>query len=70
MKNLLERLKPEYLELLDEHAKDYPSTVEFFKEELSSYVTWLEITFNNLLFIKRAFKVEINETEIDNLFDN
>lgn len=69
MKNLLEKLKPEYLELLDEESKRYPKTVFLLREYLSSYYSWLELTFDNLLTIQRIFKVEINITNIDNLFD-
>ena len=69
MKNLLELLKPEYLELLDEQEKTYPATVELFKRNLEKSSNWLQITFDDLLTINRMLKVKINVLEIDNLFE-
>ena len=37
MKNLLERLKPEYLELLNEDAIKYPYMIESIKNTLLKY---------------------------------
>ena len=45
MKTLLERLKPEVMELLDREAQTYPSTVKGIKGDLSQkyYVTEIHL---------------------------
>ena len=68
MKNLLQRLKPEYLELLNEEAKTYPATVELFKRNLNKTANWLQLTYDDLITINRLLKVKIDVTEINNLF--
>lgn len=68
MKTLLERLKPEYLEMLENEKKQYPVTVEVFKEKLNNIHSWLQITYENLIYINNTFKVEIDVTKISNLF--
>lgn len=68
MKNLLERLKPEYLELLNEDAIKYPYMVESMKNTLLKSVTFIQLdiyTANQLCVI---CKVNFNILEIDNLF--
>lgn len=69
MKNLLERLKPEYLELLDKKAKEHPATVEVLEESLNEKTSWLQLTYDDLLTINSFLKVKINVLEIDNLFE-
>lgn len=69
MKNLLERLKPEYLELLENYALTAPLTADLFKKSLSNDFSWLQITYANLILIESVFKIKIDITEINNLFD-
>ena len=68
MKNLLERLKLEYLELLEEDAKLYPFMTESIKNTLLKCVTYIQLdiyTANQLCVI---CKINFNILEIDNLF--
>ena len=45
MRTLLERLKPEYLELLELDAEKYPNLVYVIKKELSGNYSLHTITF-------------------------
>jgi len=69
MKNLLERLKPEYLQLLNEDAKLYPFMTESIKNILLKCVTFIQLdiyTANQLCVI---CKINFGMLEINNLFE-
>ncbi len=68
MRNLLERLKPEYLELLEVDAIKYPFLVQGIKNTLIenfSYISLDVYTANQLCTVSN---VKFGILELDNLF--
>ncbi len=68
MRNLLERLKPEYLELLENDAIEYPFLVQSIKNTLIksfSYISLDIYTANGLCTIAN---VKFGILELDKLF--
>ncbi len=68
MRTLLERLKPEYLELLDLDTEKYPNLVYGIKKELRSNNSLHTITFLTAHQLSVCCKVTFGIVEINNLF--
>lgn len=68
MRTLLERLKPEYLELLELDAEKYPNLVYGIKKELLNNNSLLTITFLTAHQLSLCCKVTFGIGEINNLF--
>lgn len=68
MKTLLERLKPEYLELLEADAEKFPYLYQSVKNELSQNEFWTELTVRVSNQICVISKVNFGIVELDSLF--
>jgi hypothetical protein len=69
MKTLLERLKPEYLELLEADAEKFPYLYQSVKTELSQNEFWTELTTRVSNQICVISKVDFGIIELDSLFN-
>jgi hypothetical protein len=49
MKNLLQRLRPQALAVIDNYAKQYPNTVEAIKSDLSSNYAIVDMRYNSAM---------------------
>ena len=70
MKNLLERLKPEYLELLNEDAIKYPFLVQGIKIDLRQNISFTNLSVGSALQLCTVCKVIMGVTELNNLFQS
>ena len=70
MKNLLERLKPEYLELLNEDAIKYPFLVQGIKRDLRQNVSFTNLSVGSALQLCTVCKTIMGVTELNNLFES
>jgi hypothetical protein len=68
MKNLLERLKPEYLELLEIDFIKYPSLIGNIKTDLSKHFHFTELNVNTAFQICNFCKIGFGIVELDSLF--
>ena len=69
MKNLLERLKPEYFELLENEKFKFPYIIEAIKSELQNRHFFTEIKLGLAYSLCDFCKVNLGLVEINNLFD-
>lgn len=69
MRNLLERLKPEYLELLEADAEKYPSLIRNIKTDLSEYYHFTDLNVNTAFQLCNFCKVGFGIVELDSLFE-
>ena len=69
MKNLLERLKPEYLELINEDAIKYPFLVQGIKIDLRQNISFTNLSVGSALQLCTVCKVIMGVTELNNLFE-
>jgi hypothetical protein len=70
MKTLLERLKPEYLELLEAEVDTLPYLYNSVKSELSENQLWTELTTRVSNQLCAICKVNFGIIEINNLFES
>ena len=68
MKTLLERLKPEYLELLNIDAEKYPTSINSIKKDLTENVTFGFLTVTAAHQLCVFCKVNLSVLELSNLF--
>ena len=69
MKTLLERLKPEYLELLNTESEKYPTSVNSIKKDLTENVTFGFLTITSAHSLCLFCKVKLGILELSSLFD-
>ena len=69
MKNLLERLKPEYLELLNTEAEKYPNAINSIKKDLIENVTFGFLTVNSAHSLCVFCKFNLSILELSSLFE-
>ena len=69
MKNLLQRLKPENLELLEEDAIKYPYLVQGIKRDLRQNISFTNLSVGSALQLCTVCKVIMGVTELNNLFE-
>jgi hypothetical protein len=69
MKNLLERLKPEYLEFLEEDAIKYPYLVQGIKRDLTDNISFTLLSVGSALQLCTVCKTIMGVTELNNLFE-
>jgi hypothetical protein len=69
MKNLLQRLKPEYLELLNKDAIKYPFLVQGIKIDLRQNISFTNLSVGSALQLCTVCKVIMGVTELNNLFE-
>ena len=69
MKNLLERLKPEYLELLEVDVIKYPYMVQGIKRDLRQNISFTNLSVGSALQLCTVCKVIMGVTELNNLFE-
>lgn len=70
MKNLLERLKPEYLELLNKDAELYPFLIKGIKGDLKLNTSYTLLSVGSALQLCTVCKVIMGVTELNNLFES
>jgi hypothetical protein len=70
MKTLLNRLKPEYLELLESEKSKFPYLYSSVKDELSKNEFWTELTTRVSIQLCAICKVNFGIEEFNNLFRN
>lgn len=68
MRNLLERLKPEYLELLNEDAIKYPFLVQGIKNVLIKNFSYISLDVYTAHQLCVVSNVKFGILELDNLF--
>ena len=69
MKNLLERLKPQYLELLEADSERYPTLINVIKKDLTENFTFGCLTINSAHSLCIFCKVNLGILELSNLFE-
>lgn len=69
--NLLDKLKPEYLEKLKEIDIDRPFTFRLISEELEENIFWTDLKYSIIinLYLNLNLK-DLNPNTIDSLFTN
>ena len=70
MRNLLEKLKPEHLQTLDEQFQLYPNTTEDLKKILKENHSIMSVKFGHLCQLCSFLKTDINISDIFNLFEH
>jgi hypothetical protein len=68
MKTLLERLKPEYLELLESETSKYPNTYLMIKNELKTKIFFTDLTVGTAEIMCLDFNVPFELYFINDLF--
>lgn len=68
MKTLLERLKPEYLELLENEKTNFPFLVDAVKYELKYVHFFTEIRVGFACSLCDLCKISLGLVELDSLF--
>lgn len=68
MKNLLARLKPEYLELIEVDFEKYPFLITNIKTELSKNYFFTELNVNTAFQICNFCKLNFGLVELHSLF--
>ena len=68
MRTLLERLKPEYLELLEIDFEKYPSLIRNVKSDLNEYYHFTDLNVNTAFTICSFCKLDLGIVELDILF--
>jgi hypothetical protein len=68
MKNLLAKLKPEYLELLNENQKKFPFLVDSIKSELIEKYFYVDLKVSNAYQLTLMCNVNFGISELHFLF--
>ena len=68
MRNLLERLKPEYLELLEADGIKYPFLVQSIKNQLIKNFSYISLEVYTASQLCSISNVKFGILELDNLF--
>ncbi len=68
MRNLLSKLKPEYLELLEVDSEKYPYLITSIKTELSNNYFFTELSVNTAFQICNFCKLNFGLVELHSLF--
>lgn len=69
MKTLLERLKPEYLELLESETEKYPNSINNIKKDLTENFSFGFLTITSAHSLCIFCKVNLSVLELSNLFE-
>ena len=68
---LLDRLKPEFRKQLDEHEVEFPTTVEFLKEDMINNTSFIFISVDSALTLLRLTKdMPLSFENLQNLFND
>jgi hypothetical protein len=67
---LLSRLRPEYRKIFDEQKLLYPNTYEIVEEELRNNYWIGYLTFNTIVSLSLAYRVDTIYHKITDLFDD
>lgn len=69
--NLLERLDPKYMAILDEVAQTYPYSVTKIKDELANNLFYLDLTYGCVMSLVTYLNLDIiNMYTLSLLFDH
>jgi hypothetical protein len=68
MRNLLQRLKPDYLELIEVDFEKYPYLIKNIKTDLSNHYHFTELSVNTAFQICNFCKLNFGIVELNNLF--
>ena len=69
--NLLERLDPKYMAILDEVAQTYPYSVTKIKDELSNNLFYMDLTYGCVMSLVTYLNLDIiNMYTLSLLFDH
>ena len=67
---LLDRLKPEFRKQLDEHEVEFPTTVEFLKEDMINNTSFIFISVDSALTLLRFTNdMPLSFDNLENLFN-
>tara|TARA_R110000803_G_scaffold148513_1_gene213973 strand:+ start:331 stop:555 length:225 start_codon:yes stop_codon:yes gene_type:complete len=67
---LLDRLKPEFRKQLDEHEVEFPTTVEFLKEDMINNTSFIFISVDSALTLLRLTNdMPLSFENLENLFN-
>jgi len=71
MKNLFERLKPEYLEIFEDVEFLYPLSTKYLKEELITNYYWFDLKYSNVVALLNYLrKFDYSPSTIESIFNN
>ena len=71
MSNLLQRLKPEYLDKLEDEAKDFPSIVGYIYKQLELNTRWVDLSYGFVCELLRHLRVkDYSPSAVANLFED
>ena len=68
MKTLLERLKPEYLEILENEKTKFPYLIKIITKTLKNNHYFTELQIREICYLMQVFNILFDISEIDNLF--
>jgi hypothetical protein len=68
MRNLLEQLKPEIIEVLETEKKQFPYLVANIENELKTNYSWLNLSINNAQHLCTFNNTNLGICEIASLF--
>jgi hypothetical protein len=69
--SLLERLKPEYLKMIQDDIEIYPYSTNQLKIELSKISNWVDLKYSTVVYLCNTLRVyDYSPSSIDKLFTN
>ena len=71
MKNLFERLKPEYLEIFKDIEYLYPLSAKYLKEELITNYYWFDLKYSEIVTLVSHLRIfDYSPSTIESIFNN
>jgi hypothetical protein len=69
--NLLDRLKPEYLKMIQDDMDIYPYSTKQAQIELSKINNWVDLKYSTVVYLCSALRIyDYSPSSIDKLFIN
>jgi hypothetical protein len=69
--SLLDRLKPEYLKMIQDDIEKYPYSTNQLKIELSKISNWVDLKYSTVGYLCNTLRVyDYSPSSIDKLFTN
>ena len=69
MRNLLERLKPEYLKMLKDEEINYPFSAKQIQNELLETNSWVNLKYSSIFYLCSTLKIyKYSPSAIEKLF--
>jgi hypothetical protein len=69
--SLLERLKPEYLKMIQNNMDMYPYSTKQLQIELAKINNWVDLKYSTVVYLCNALRIyDYSPSAIDKLFTN